>query len=44
MLVAFLGQAVQWTGDINIIGLGLGTAGVVFAVGFLTYATARKRD
>ena len=33
LLVAFLGQAVQWTGDIAIVGLGLGTAGVILGIG-----------
>lgn len=39
LLVAFLGQAVEWTGDIAILGLGLAIAAVVVAVAALTLAT-----
>lgn len=42
LLVAFLGQAVEWTGDISILGLGLAVSSVILAVGLLTWAT-RKR-
>ena len=43
LLVAFLGQAVEWTGDIAILGLGLAIAAVVLAVAVLTWAT-RPRE
>jgi len=44
LLVAFLGQAVEWTGDIAILGLGLAVAAVIVAVAVLTWATrARQR-
>ncbi len=39
LLVAFLGQAVEWTGDIAILGLGLATAAVVLAVAVLTWVS-----
>jgi uncharacterized membrane protein YqhA len=42
LLVAFLGQAVEWTGDFAILGLGLAVATVIVAVGVLTWA-ARAR-
>jgi len=45
LLVAFLGQAVEWTGDIAILGLGLAVAAVIVAVAVLTWATrARQRS
>ena len=39
LLVAFLGQAVEWTGDFAILGLGLAVATVIVAVGVLTWAS-----
>lgn len=39
LLVAFLGQAVEWTGGFEILGLGLAVAAVVLGVGVLTWAT-----
>ena len=42
LLVAFLGQAVQWNGDVSILGLGLGIAGVIVAVGLLTWANGLR--
>jgi uncharacterized membrane protein YqhA len=42
LLVAFLGQAVEWTGDVAILGLGLAVASVVFAVAALDWATRRS--
>ena len=42
LLVAFLGQAVEWTGDIAIIGLGLGVAAVIVAVAALDWVTRRR--
>ena len=39
LLVAFLGQAVEWTGDVAILGLGLAIAAVVVAVAVLTWAS-----
>ncbi len=42
LLVAFLGQAVEWTGDTAILGLGLATAAVVLAVALLTWVSRRR--
>jgi len=42
ILVAFLGQAVEWTGDIAILAFGLAAAAVIVAVALLTFATRRK--
>lgn len=39
LLVAFLGHAIEWTGDVAILGLGLATAAVILAVGVLMWAT-----
>ena len=39
LLVAFLGQAVEWTGDFSILGLGLAVAAVIVAVAALMRAT-----
>jgi uncharacterized membrane protein YqhA len=39
LLVAFLGQAVEWTGDFAILALGLAVATVILAVAFLTWAS-----
>jgi uncharacterized membrane protein YqhA len=39
LLVAFLGQAVEWTGDVGILGLGLAIAAVVVSVAVLTRAS-----
>ncbi len=39
LLVAFLGQAIEWTGDVGILGLGLATAAVIVAVAALTWAS-----
>ena len=39
LLVAFLGQAVEWTGDVAILGLGVAVAAVVAAVAFLNWAS-----
>ena len=39
LLVAFLGQAIEWTGDVAILGLGLATAAVIIAVGVVTWAS-----
>jgi uncharacterized membrane protein YqhA len=41
LLVAFLGQAVEWTGDVNILAFGLAVAAVVAAVAILDRATRR---
>jgi uncharacterized membrane protein YqhA len=38
LLVAFLGHAVEWTGDMAILGLGLAVASVIVAVAALTRA------
>jgi hypothetical protein len=43
LLVAFLGQAVEWTGDFAILGLGLAVASVIVAVGVLTWS-GRARE
>lgn len=42
ILVAFLGQAVEWTGDISILAFGLAVGAVIIAVAALTWATRRK--
>lgn len=42
LLVAFLGQAVEWTGDIAIIGLGLGVSTVIVAVAVLTWVSRSR--
>jgi len=42
ILVAFLGQAVEWTGDISILAFGLAVGAVVIAVAALTWATRHK--
>ncbi len=39
LLVAFLGQAVEWTGDVGILAFGLAVAAVVAAVAILDRAT-----
>jgi uncharacterized membrane protein YqhA len=43
LLVAFLGQAVEWTGDIAIIGLGLGVSTVIVAVAVLTWVSRARQ-
>jgi len=42
LLVAFLGQAVEWTGDLGILGLGLAVAAVIVAVAVLNWATRTR--
>ena len=42
LLVAFLGQAVEWTGGIEILAFGLAVGVVVVAVGVLTFATRAR--
>jgi uncharacterized membrane protein YqhA len=42
LLVAFLGQAVEWTGDLAILGLGLAVSSVILAVAALTWATRTR--
>jgi uncharacterized membrane protein YqhA len=42
ILVAFLGQAVEWTGDVSILAFGLAVGAVIIAVAALTWATRRK--
>ena len=42
VLVAFLGQAVEWTGDISILAFGLAVGAVIIAVAALTWATRRR--
>ena len=39
LLVAFLGQAIEWTGDVAILGLGTAIAGGTLAVAALTWVT-----
>ncbi len=39
LLVAFLGQAVEWTGDVSILAFGLAVAAVVAAVAILDRVT-----
>lgn len=42
VLVAFLGQAVEWTGDVAILAFGLAVGAVILAVAALTWATRKK--
>ncbi len=42
LLVAFLGQAVEWTGDFAILALGVAVATVIVAVAFLTWASRAR--
>ena len=42
LLVAFLGQAVEWTDGIEILAFGLAVGVVVVAVGVLTFATRTR--
>ena len=42
VLVAFLGQAVEWTGDPTILAFGLAIGAVILAVAALTWVTRRK--
>jgi uncharacterized membrane protein YqhA len=42
VLVAFLGQAVEWTGDPTILAFGVAVGAVILAVAALTWATRRK--
>lgn len=44
ILVAFLGQAVEWTGDVAILAFGLAAGAVIVAVAALTWATRRKTE
>lgn len=44
VLVAFLGQAVEWTGDPTILAFGVAVGAVILAVAALTWATRRKPD
>jgi uncharacterized membrane protein YqhA len=43
LLVAFLGQAIEWTGGAEILAYGLAIGAVIVAVGVLTFATRRGR-
>ena len=42
LLVAFLGEAVEWTGGFEILGLGLAVAAVIAAVGVVTWVSQRR--
>jgi uncharacterized membrane protein YqhA len=44
LLVAFLGQAIEWTNDVAILGLGASVAAVILAVAALTWAAQRGSD
>ena len=44
ILVAFLGQAVEWTGDVSILAFGLAIGAVIVAVAALTWVTRRKPE
>ena len=44
ILVAFLGQAVEWTGDVTILAFGLAIGAVILAVAALTWVTRRKPE
>ena len=43
LLVAFLGQAIEWTGGFEIVGFGIAIGVVITAVGILTLATRTRR-
>jgi uncharacterized membrane protein YqhA len=43
LLVAFLGQAIEWTGGFEILGFGIAIGAVIVAVGVLTWATRARR-
>ena len=43
ILVAFLGQAVEWTSDVNILAFGVAVAAVILAVAALTWVTNRRK-
>ena len=42
LLVAFLGQAIEWTGSVEILAYGVAIAAVIVAVGLLTWATRSR--
>jgi uncharacterized membrane protein YqhA len=44
LLVAFLGQAIEWTGGFEIVGFGIAIGAVIVAVGVLTFATRPRRS
>ena len=44
ILVAFLGQAVEWTGDVAILAFGLAIGAVILAVAALTWVTRKKPE
>ena len=44
VLVAFLGQAVEWTGDPTILAFGVAVGAVILAVAALTWVTRRKPE
>jgi uncharacterized membrane protein YqhA len=44
LLVAFLGEAVEWTGGFEILGLGLAVAAVIAAVGVVTWVSRHQRN
>jgi uncharacterized membrane protein YqhA len=41
LLVAFLGEAIEWTGDATIVALGFAIAAVIVAVALLIWVTRR---
>jgi uncharacterized membrane protein YqhA len=43
LLVAFLGHAVEWSGDIAIFGLGTGIAAVIVSIGFVDWVARRRQ-
>ena len=43
LLVAFLGQAIEWTGGFEIVGFGIAIGVGITAVGILTLATRARR-
>jgi len=42
ILVSFLGQAVEWNGDVTILAFGVAVGAVIVAVAALTWATRKK--
>ena len=44
LLVAFLGQAIEWNGGVEILAYGLAIGAVIVAVGIVTWATRRRTE
>jgi uncharacterized membrane protein YqhA len=44
LLVAFLGQAIEWHGGVEILAYGLAIGAVIVAVGVVTWATRKRPE